>query len=163
MDKKLPPGSTIGILETGQLAKMTSVAAATLGYRTCVYGPEEGCACDVATSSVIAPYDDRDALARFVAKCSVIVTEFENVPLDTLDLISELSRGVMPVYPSRRALEVSQDRRLEKLLARQLGIGTTDFWFVENHADLDKDISFPAIVKTARDGYDGKGQIRVHG
>lgn len=157
----LPPGSTIGILGGGQLGRMLSVAASRLGYRTHIYEPSANPpAADVAHSVTTASYDDHAALAAFADAVDVITYEFENVPTAALDLL-EARR---PIRPNRRALAISQDRILEKDFLTTLGLTTAPYGAVNTAADLDAAIArigAPAILKTTRLGYDGKGQARI--
>ena len=161
MTEPLPPGSTIGILGGGQLGRMLSVAAARLGYRTHIYEPAaHPPAGDVAQAVTTAPYGDREALARFAAAVDVVTYEFENVPTSALDALE----AVRPIQPNRRALAVSQDRLSEKTFLSGIGLLTAPFAAVEGAADLDRAIAAigcPAILKTRRLGYDGKGQVRL--
>lgn len=156
----LQQGSVIGIIGGGQLGKMLCLAAAELGYKTCVYSDTpDCCAFDVATHRIIAKYDNEESIRRFVEKTSVITFEFENIPVSMFDLIKK-HKG--KVYPGREALQVSQDRRKEKEVAKKLGINTPCFWIIEEGGDIpEKEISYPVILKTARNGYDGRGQKRV--
>lgn len=160
MDKVLPLGATVGFLGSGQLAKMGCAATAQLGYQSFVYSDVGGCAFDAASKYSCSKYGSHYYLQQFVEACDVITTEFENIPLKTIDLIDEISGGKVPFYPGRKALEVAQDRLLEKQLARELGIATPNFWPVEKD-NIPDDIVYPVIVKTRRMGYDGKGQRRV--
>lgn len=161
MTDMLPPGSTIGILGGGQLGRMLSVAAARLGYRTHIYEPGANPpATDVAHLVTTAPYEDEAALTAFAAAVDVITYEFENVPTAALDLL-EARR---PIRPSRRALATSQDRIAEKDFLSALGLKTAPYAAVTTAADLDaalQRIGTPAILKTTRLGYDGKGQARI--
>lgn len=159
----IPPGSVIGILGGGQLGRMLALAAAPLGYRVRIYAPEaESVAGDVARALVRAAYDDRDALRAFAESCDVITYEFENVPADAVAFLAELR----PVHPGARALAVAQDRLLEKQFVADLGGRTASFRAVDSadalHAALAA-IGAPAILKTRRFGYDGKGQARIGG
>jgi 5-(carboxyamino)imidazole ribonucleotide synthase len=157
----LPPGSTIGILGGGQLGRMLSVAAARLGYRTHIYEPAaHPPAADVAHALTTAPYEDAAALEAFARSVDVITYEFENVPTSALDLLESLR----PIRPNRRALATSQDRILEKDFLTGLGLTTAPYAAVTTAADLDAAlarIGAPAILKTTRLGYDGKGQVRI--
>ncbi|MCB2127807.1 MAG: 5-(carboxyamino)imidazole ribonucleotide synthase [Rhodobacteraceae bacterium] len=161
MTDPLPAGSTIGILGGGQLGRMLSVAAARLGYRSHVYEPAANPpAGDVAHRVTTAGYDDAAALAAFAASVDVITYEFENIPTSALDLL-EAQR---PIYPDRRALSVSQDRLVEKAFLRDLGLQTAPFAAVNDEDGLTgalAEIGTPAILKTRRLGYDGKGQARL--
>ncbi|MAF29566.1 MAG: 5-(carboxyamino)imidazole ribonucleotide synthase [Croceicoccus sp.] len=156
----LPPGSTIGILGGGQLGRMLAMAAAQLGYRCHIYAPEaEGVAADVAAESTSAPYEDASKLAEFAARCDVVTYEFENVPVEPLS-----SLGKVPLRAPVKALEIAQDRLAEKRFVEGLGGTPAPFAPVDDEAGftaaLDA-IGTPGILKTRRDGYDGKGQWRI--
>ncbi|WP_431468896.1 5-(carboxyamino)imidazole ribonucleotide synthase [Sphingosinithalassobacter sp. LHW66-3] len=160
--KALPPGSTIGILGAGQLGRMLSVAAAQLGYRTHIFAPDSGPANDVSAGYTRGAYDDAEALAVFGSHCDVVTYEFENVAADP---IAELGRHV-PVHPSPGALAIAQDRIEEKRFVAELGGRTAPWRPVRSPAELDQalaEIGCPAILKTTRFGYDGKGQARLMG
>ena len=155
----LAPGSTIGILGGGQLGRMLALAAAKLGFRTHIFSDEtESCAFNVATATTRANYDDQDALARFAAACDVVTFEFENVPDVTAHYLSDH----VAVAPDWRALAVAQDRFLEKNFVAGLGIATAPFRNVLSTADAAAAFAAlgggPAVLKTRRLGYDGKGQ-----
>jgi 5-(carboxyamino)imidazole ribonucleotide synthase len=155
------PGSTIGILGGGQLGRMLALAAAPLGYRVHVYAPEgEAIAAEVAAASTRAAYDDRAALAAFAAACDVITYEFENVPSGAVAFLE----GLKPVRPGHEALDVAQDRLSEKSFVSNLGGRTAPFRAVETVEELRaalSELGTPAILKTRRFGYDGKGQVRI--
>jgi 5-(carboxyamino)imidazole ribonucleotide synthase len=156
----LPPGSTIGIVGGGQLGRMLGMAAAQLGYRIHVFAPASGPANDVASAFTQASYHQSDALAAFAAACDVVTYEFENVPLGALELIAD----EVPVRPGLKALEIAQVRYAEKAFVRDLGGRTAPFEIVNEAAELVpalERIGLPAIIKTIRMGYDGKGQARV--
>jgi 5-(carboxyamino)imidazole ribonucleotide synthase len=140
---------------------MLSVAAARLGYLCHIYDPSPNPpAGDVAAQVTTAPWDDADALARFAASVDVITFEFENIPTATLDLLEPLR----PIYPGRQALAVSQDRLQEKEFLRGLGLQTAPYQAVDGPDDLAAALAAlntPAILKTRRMGYDGKGQARL--
>ena len=156
---ELPPGSTIGILGGGQLGRMLAVAASRLGYRSHIYEPAAAPAGDVAHAVTNAPYEDQAALRAFAESVDVITYEFENVPTAALDLLE----SIRPIRPNRRALAVSQDRLTEKDFLAGIGLRTAPYRNVETEADLPAalaDLGAPAILKTRRMGYDGKGQIR---
>jgi len=160
MTDRLPQGATIGILGGGQLGRMLSVAASRLGYRCHVYEPGPAPAGDVAFAVTTAPYADLSALRAFAAAVDVITYEFENVPTAALDLLETLK----PVLPNRRALAISQDRIREKAFLNELGLATAPWAAVACEADLHAAVArigLPAILKTARLGYDGKGQVRL--
>lgn len=157
---ELPQGSTIGILGGGQLGRMLSVAASRLGYRCHIYEPGTAPANDVAHSLTTAPYEDEDALRAFASSVDVITYEFENVPTSALDLLESLR----PIRPNRRALAISQDRIAEKSFLNDLGLRTAPWAEVNSEADLHaaaKLLGLPAILKTTRLGYDGKGQVKL--
>ena len=157
----LHPGSTIGILGGGQLGRMLAVAASRLGLRTHIYEPGADCpAADVAHRVTTAGYDDGAALTAFAASVDVITYEFENIPTAALDLLETMR----PIRPGRLALATSQDRLVEKTFLQGLGLSVAPFAAVDNRADLDAAlmaIGAPAILKTRRMGYDGKGQARI--
>ena len=161
MAEVLPPGSVIGILGGGQLGRMLSVAAARLGYRTHIYEPADmPPAADVAHRVTRGAYDDADALRSFAQCVAVVTYEFENVPAEALDVIEPLC----PIRPGRRALATSQDRLAEKTFLAGIGLGTAAFAPVSTVADLGPALAqtgMPAILKTRRLGYDGKGQSRI--
>ncbi|MFC2970101.1 5-(carboxyamino)imidazole ribonucleotide synthase [Acidimangrovimonas pyrenivorans] len=161
MTEMLAPGATIGILGGGQLGRMLSVAAARLGFRCHIYEPGANPpAADVAHAVTTAPYDDAAALTAFAEAVDVITYEFENIPTAALDLL-EAQR---PIRPNRRALAVSQDRISEKDFLSGLGLATAPYRAVTDAAELDaalEAIGTPAILKTTRLGYDGKGQARI--
>ena len=160
MNEALPQGSVIGILGGGQLGRMLSVAASRLGYRCHIFEPGAAPAGDVAHTVTMAPYEDAAALRAFAASVDVITYEFENVPTSALDLLESLR----PIRPNRRALAVSQDRITEKSFLNDLGLQTAPWAPVNSEADLRaavERLGLPAILKTARLGYDGKGQVRL--
>jgi 5-(carboxyamino)imidazole ribonucleotide synthase len=158
----LPQGATIGILGGGQLGRMLSVAASRLGYRCHIFEPGAAPAGDVAFAVTTAPYEDEAALRAFAASVDVITYEFENVPTSALDLLESLK----PIRPNRRALAISQDRISEKRFLNDLGISTAPWAAVNSEADLSaavETLGLPAILKTTRLGYDGKGQVKLTG
>jgi 5-(carboxyamino)imidazole ribonucleotide synthase len=161
MTAPLSPGSTIGILGGGQLGRMLSVAASRLGINTHIYEPGANPpAADVTRTVTTAPYDDIAALQTFAKAVDVITYEFENIPTRALDLLET----VRPIRPGREALRVSQDRLTEKTFLRDLGLQTAPFAAVDDAASLAlalESIGTPAILKTRRFGYDGKGQVRL--
>jgi len=160
MSDALPQGSVIGILGGGQLGRMLSVAASRLGYRCHIYEPGAAPAGDVALKVTTAPYEDEAALRAFAAAVDVITYEFENVPTSALDLLESLR----PIRPNRRALAVSQDRITEKSFLNDLGLTTAPWAAVSSEADLRAAVArlgCPAILKTTRLGYDGKGQAKI--
>jgi 5-(carboxyamino)imidazole ribonucleotide synthase len=158
----LPPGSTIGILGGGQLGRMLAMAAARLGLKSHIYAPSaQSPAFDVATKRTVAAYEDEAQLAAFANAISVATYEFENIPVGTVEF---LSRHV-PVRPGAKALACAQDRINEKTLARELGAMTAEFAAIDSHEALIKALDggfpIPAVLKTRRFGYDGKGQAEI--
>ncbi len=152
--------STIGILGGGQLARMLALAGAPLGVRFLVVdSAPDACAGQVAPL-MQADWRDFDALARFAERIDVATFDFENVPAETADWLTGHTR----VFPNPRALAVTQDRLAEKTLFRRIGLDTPAFAAVDSKADLVRalaEIGVPAILKTRRLGYDGKGQFRL--
>ena len=157
----LPPGSTIGIIGGGQLGRMLSMAAAQLGYRCHVYAPEaSGPAADVSAKWIQGDYGDARELLAFAQGVSVVTFEFENIEPAPLRPLAE----ARPLFPPLRALEIGQDRIAEKRFAAEQGGRTAPWEAVNSRADLDRAIAavgLPAILKTIRFGYDGKGQARL--
>jgi 5-(carboxyamino)imidazole ribonucleotide synthase len=157
----VPPGGTIGIIGGGQLGRMLALAAARLGLKAAIYSDEDDApAFQVTPLQVAAPYDDQKALADFAAICDVITFEFENLPSDAIAHLASLK----PVRPGQRALEITQDRFSEKSFVQALGLRTAPFEAVSSVEDAAKAfaaIKGPAILKTRRLGYDGKGQAKT--
>lgn len=155
----LSPGSTIGILGGGQLGRMLALAAAPLGYRCHIYTPEgDSVASEVAARCTVAPWDDSEALAAFAAECEIITLEFENVPA------APLAPFEAKLAPHPRALTVAQDRLNEKAFVADLGGQPAPWAAVDDAEDLAaalERIGAPGILKTRREGYDGKGQWRI--
>ena len=157
----LKPGATIGILGGGQLARMLALAAAPLGLRCHVYSPEkDSCAFDVVHAGTCAKYDDEASLGRFAGAVDVITYEFENVPAKTAAFLA----GRRPVLPDPQVLETTQDRLVEKNFISALKIATAPYAPVHSATQLTDGIALtglPAVLKTRRLGYDGKGQAKV--
>ena len=157
----LPVGATIGILGGGQLGRMLALAAARLGLRCHILEPAPGApAAEVCGTLTTAGYDDEPALRAFAASVDVVTYEFENIPTTALDLLETLC----PIHPGREALRVSQDRLTEKSFLNDLGLTTAPFAPVGSADELSAalaQIGTPAILKTRRFGYDGKGQVRI--
>ena len=157
----VPPGGTIGIVGGGQLGRMTALAAAALGYRCIVCCPEgDNPAVDVCAAATVAPYDDRESLERFARSVDVITYEFENLPVAAF---AAMGRNA-PVRPHWRCLETTQHRVAEKEFVAGLGIGTAPWRKVASAAELEAalgELGRPAILKTTRLGYDGKGQVTI--
>lgn len=154
----LPPGAVIGIIGGGQLGRMAAMAAARLGYKCHIFSPEpDGPASQVSYLSTIADYTDHVALHRFAEAVDVITFEFENVPADGLELLTSMK----PVRPGPEVLRLSQDRLLEKRFLNDAGIATAPWAEVRDASGLEAallDFGYPAVLKTTRLGYDGKGQ-----
>jgi 5-(carboxyamino)imidazole ribonucleotide synthase len=161
MTESLPVGACIGILGGGQLGRMLSVAASRLGLRCHIYDPAaHPPAGDVAAAVHNGAWDDHAALEAFALGVDVITYEFESIPAATLDLLESLR----PVRPGRRALEVSQDRLSEKRFLEGLGLKVAPFRDIPDLETLRgavAELGLPAILKTRRLGYDGKGQARL--
>lgn len=157
----LSPGDCIGILGGGQLGRMLALAAARLGLSCHIYAPEaDSPAFQVSAAHTVADYTDFKALAAFAQGVSAITYEFENVPVESVRFLETLK----PVRPGAKALEVAQDRLREKELARKLGARTAEFARVSDKASLEAAlgaIGTPAVLKTTRFGYDGKGQAKI--
>jgi 5-(carboxyamino)imidazole ribonucleotide synthase len=157
----LKPGDTIGILGGGQLGRMLAMAAARLGLRCQVFSPDpDSPAFDVVLNATCAEYADVEALELFANDVDVITYEFENVPAATAMVLA----ARRPVLPARKILETTQDRLIEKDFVTKLGIGTADYADVSSVATLRAAIAhigLPAVIKTRRFGYDGKGQAIV--
>lgn len=157
MNRKLP---CLGVLGGGQLARMLAIAAAPLGVRTLVVdGADDACAGQVA-ELVVADWNDEAALAEFARRVDVVTFDFENVPAATAEKLAAL----VDVFPNPRALAIAQDRLAEKTLFRESGLNTPEFEPVDTRDDLIRAverIGLPAVLKTRRLGYDGKGQFRL--
>ena len=158
----LPPGSTIGILGGGQLGRMLALAAARLGFDTMVLSPEpDAIAGRIATHNLVADYDDTSALKALAGLASVVTFEFENIPAAVVEQIQALG---VEVAPGPLALAVAQDRVDEKIFLNDCGAPTVAFAAVDSLDDLIAGLDLlgaPALLKTRRDGYDGKGQTWV--
>ena len=156
----LPPGSTIGVLGSGQLGRMLAMAAARLGLKTCIYADAPGPAFDVAAATTVGAYDDWAALSAFARTVSVVTYEFENVADATAQHLAKM----LPVRPGPKALTVAQDRLTEKAFLSALGVAVAPFVPIGSAADLEAALptgSGRAILKTRRLGYDGKGQVSI--
>lgn len=161
MPEPLAPGATIGILGGGQLGRMLAQAAARLGFRCMVYCEKEDApAFEVSAGHRVGGYDDTAAVAAFAAQCDIVTYEFESIPSRSVEAASDKT----PVFPGVRALEVIQDRLSEKDFINSLGIATAPYAAVSGLSDLEaaaEKTGLPAILKTRRFGYDGKGQVRI--
>jgi 5-(carboxyamino)imidazole ribonucleotide synthase len=157
----LAPGSTVGILGGGQLGRMLALAAARLGLKTHVYSDDpDSPAFDVTSRATHGGYGDLPHLETFAQQVDVVTYEFENVPVDAARHIA----SIVPVRPGTRALEVAQDRLVEKAFVSELGIAVAPFAGVSHRRDLIAALGrfrAPSILKTRRFGYDGKGQLNL--
>jgi 5-(carboxyamino)imidazole ribonucleotide synthase len=156
----LKPGSTIGILGAGQLGRMLAAAASQLGFKCRVYSDLPGPASDLAVSTTIGAYEDLAKIAEFAEATDVVTYEFENVPVEAAAAVER----VRPVRPGLKALEAAQDRYREKNFIASLGIPIARFASVSGPDDFAAaiaEVGAPAILKTRRLGYDGKGQARI--
>ncbi len=157
----LKPGATVGILGGGQLARMLATAGARLGLKSHVFSPvADDPAFDVCAARTCADFLDEAALAAFAESVDVVTYEFENVPART----AEVLEAHRPVRPNPKVLALTQDRLIEKQFMRGLGVATADFVDVCDVDSLARAVARlgrPAILKTRRFGYDGKGQARI--
>ena len=161
MSPAILPGSSIGVLGSGQLGRMFAIAARRMGYRVHVFSPESDTPTgQVADVEVSAPYEDLDAVRRFARSVEVVTFEFENVPHETADAAAEHAR----VRPAGSVLHVAQNREREKTFLARAGLPVPRFEVVRSPGDLEQAlvrVGCPAVLKTARFGYDGKGQARI--
>ncbi|MFN0016911.1 MAG: 5-(carboxyamino)imidazole ribonucleotide synthase [Pirellulaceae bacterium] len=161
MSQLIPPGSTLGVLGSGQLGRMFTIAARRLGYRVHVLSPDDDTPTgQVADLEIRASYDDLDAIAAFARGVSVVTFEFENVPAATTAAAEKFA----PVRPGGNVLHISQNRLREKTFLKNAGIPVTPFLPVRSFDELIAGLmqfGFPAVLKTADWGYDGKGQVRI--
>jgi 5-(carboxyamino)imidazole ribonucleotide synthase len=155
------PGATLGVLGGGQLGRMFALRARVMGYRVVVLEPDpRSPAGQVADEQIEAAYDDASALELLAERCAAVTTEFENVPSGSLERLA----ARLPVRPSAAAVSVTQERIAEKSFLRDHGFATADFAAVRDAGDMERAIAVtgvPAILKTTRLGYDGKGQAVV--
>lgn len=156
--ESLLPGATLGMLGGGQLGRMFTVAARTMGYKVIVLEPDpQSPAGQLADEHIIAAYDDKEGLEKLGNACDVITTEFENIPAAVLNQLTDYC----PVHPSAEAVEKAQDRIVEKQFILSCGLLPVPYGVITTKseiADAINKVEFPAILKTARLGYDGKGQ-----
>ncbi|PZO88261.1 MAG: 5-(carboxyamino)imidazole ribonucleotide synthase, partial [Micavibrio aeruginosavorus] len=153
--------TTVGILGGGQLGRMSALAGARLGLKSHIYCPEPDCpASQVTDLTTISDYNNEDALKKFADSVDVITYEFENIPLETVDFLAKFK----PVYPSRKLLEISQDRLKEKSFLNSIGIETARWAACNSPNDITQTLmswqTSKCILKTTRFGYDGKGQLK---
>ena len=162
LSSPLLPGATLGVVGGGQLGRMFTLAARIMGYQVVVLDPDpHSPAGQLAHTHLKADYRDAVALLRMGSLCDAVTTEFENVPAQSMEMLAKHCL----VAPSAAALAVTQDRLLEKTRAREFGCDTAPFANIETEADLDsawQQVGVPALLKTRRLGYDGKGQARVN-
>jgi len=155
------PGAAIGVLGSGQLGRMFAIAARQMGYRVHTFSPETDTPTgQVADIEIAASYDDLDAVRRFAQAVQVVTFEFENVPAACV----EAAADCVPVRPGGSALHITQNRLREKNFLASNGFPTTKFAAVQTVDELKPamdQVGFPAIMKTASSGYDGKGQAKV--
>jgi 5-(carboxyamino)imidazole ribonucleotide synthase len=161
VNRPVPPGSTIGVLGSGQLGRMFAIAARRMGYRVHTFSPETDTPTgQVADVEITASYDDLDALRTFVGAVDIVTFEFENIPATTVNAVAEL----VVVRPSGLVLHTTQHRLREKMFLAKGGFPITPFRPVYSLADLLaglRDLGCPAVLKTAGFGYDGKGQSKI--
>ena len=155
----LPPGSTIGILGSGQLGRMTAMAAACLGYRCLVYSPDAAGspAAQVSAGHVVGNYDDKTALTAFARSVDVVTYEFENVSEEAVAICERHK----PVRPGVQAIHFAQHRLREKQFFAKAGIAVGRYEAIASDTAVAAATLFPGVLKTCREGYDGKGQARV--
>jgi 5-(carboxyamino)imidazole ribonucleotide synthase len=159
--KKILPGSTIGVLGSGQLGRMFAISARRMGYRVHTYSPDRDSPTgQIADVEIDAPYEDLDRVRQFASNVDVVTFEFENVPVPT----AEAAAACTLVRPAGEVLHTTQHRLREKSFLRNHGFPLTRFEAITQPADLCRVLPAfgPAILKTAGFGYDGKGQYRVH-
>lgn len=156
------PGATLGILGGGQLGRMFALEAKRMGYRVVTLEPTPDSPCgQVADEQIQAGYADEAALRELARKCDVITYEFENIDARAVEFLESLGKAV---HPDSRVLRVSQDRLAEKTFLRDAGLGVAEFMAVDSPEDLEAaaaKVGLPAVIKTVRGGYDGKGQAVV--
>lgn len=161
LHKPLAPDATIGILGGGQLGRMLALAGHQLGFRVHIYSDKkDSCAFDVVRNSTCAPFDNWARLADFLNTVDAVTYEFENIPAETAAFVSARK----PLFPSADVLATTQDRVKEKRFVNSLKIATAPFAPVNTAMELSAafaKIGMPAILKTARMGYDGKGQVKL--
>ena len=158
----MSPSRTIGILGGGQLARMLAIAAADLGFKINIYCPDRDCpAAQVANNIVFGGYNDKEKLIDFAKNVDVLTYEFENIGTNAL---KELEK-IVAIRPSLKALQISQDRFIEKSYLNSLSIKTTPFYKIDQIDDIQKlliRIKKPILIKTRKLGYDGKGQVLIN-
>jgi 5-(carboxyamino)imidazole ribonucleotide synthase len=156
--RQILPGATIGILGSGQLGRMLAMAARQMGYGVHVFSPDaQSPAGQVAGYEMVRDYEDLDALAEFCRHVDVVTFEFENVPVAA----TARAESLVPVYPSGAVLHTTQHRLREKTFLKSQGFPATTW--LPYPGPIPSNFPFPAVLKTAGFGYDGKGQIKVAG
>jgi 5-(carboxyamino)imidazole ribonucleotide synthase len=156
--KPILPPAWLGVLGGGQLGRFFVVAARHMGYRVAVLDPApHSPAGALADRHLVAPYDDRSALQELAALCAAVTTEFENVPAESLSFLAQRIR----VAPSAECVATAQDRVREKAAMRSFGLPVGPYAPIEREKDFAQSDLYPGVLKTARLGYDGKGQARV--
>lgn len=158
MNKMILPGATLGMLGGGQLGKMFTTVAQTMGYKVVVLEPDVNSPAGIiADQHICANYTDETALVQLAKLCDAVTTEFENIPATVLSYLEAKT----VVHPSSKALSLTQNRLIEKAFIESLGINVAPYAPIRNMADIDAiadTFHFPAIIKAASFGYDGKGQ-----
>lgn len=155
----LPP-AMLGMLGGGQLGRFFVIAAHEMGYKVTVLDPDKNSpAGKIADVHICAKYDDVEALSQMAQTCQAVTTEFENVPAATLEALARS----LPVHPAAQSVAIAQHRVSEKNFLKNAGLPVAPYAVIDTEADLPGDDSdiYPAILKVARFGYDGKGQARV--
>jgi 5-(carboxyamino)imidazole ribonucleotide synthase len=162
MEKVIPPGSTIGLLGGGQLGRMFGIAARRMGYRVHTFEPSpDSPAGQISDREFNGPYTDWELLNAFVQSVDVVTFEFENIPAEVVDRISQ----TRPVHPRSEVLHICQNRAREKSFLREHQYPHAPFALVSNQAELDvalESIGLPSVLKSADFGYDGKGQRKIN-
>lgn len=162
MTRVIAPGSTVGVLGSGQLGRMFAIAARRMGYRVHTLSPDDDTPTgQVADVEINAPYEDLDAVADFARKVDVITFEFENIPAEA----AEAAARHAPVRPGGSVLHTTQHRKREKTFLRSAGFPVTEFAAVGSIGELEQAaarLGYPAVLKTAGWGYDGKGQVKIN-
>lgn len=161
IQKAILPGKTIGIIGGGQLGRMMALAAKYMGYNIAVLDPTENCpTAQVADHHIVAAYDDMDGIKQLTNMSDVVTYEFENVDLKAATYIEEQGKLPQGAY----ALKITQDREQEKTLLDELDVPVAPFYIVSDEQATEQalnHLTFPAVIKTTRGGYDGKGQIKI--
>ena len=156
------PGQTIGIIGGGQLGRMMAIAARYMGYKIVVLDPTPNCpTAQVADKQIVAAYDDMDGIVELTRISDIVTYEFENIDLDAATYIE--GKGKLP--QGAYALQITQNRTEEKQLIKSAGLPVPNFAVVNNGAECEQELakfSFPAVIKTCRGGYDGKGQLKLN-